>query len=83
MVSHKNQVVSEGHDDKAKDPKEISLSCESHPSISVHNRAQDKSHPTCSSTLKEDRSVLDETSYPSLHSSEVPFIINVKQEEGM
>ena len=83
MVSHKNQVVSEDHDNEAKDLKEISPRCGSHPSISVDNRAQDESHPTCSSTLTEDRSVLYETSYPVLHSSEVPFIVIVKQEEDM
>ena len=73
MISHKHQVVSEAHENEAK---EILSSCESNPSIFVHNRGQDECQPTC--TL-----ISNKIKYPSIHSSEIPFIINVKQEEDM
>ena len=76
IESHKNRTITESHSNEAKDPKEISLRCQSHQSTAYENRADDEGLTRSSSTSNE-------TSYPRLHSSEVPFIINVKQEEDM
>ena len=71
-----NKVMSESVGKEAKDLKEVSPRFKSHQSIAVDEIVQDVDLPKC-------RSVLNERKYPVLHSSEVPFIINVKQEEDM
>ena len=76
MVSHKNQIIAETLGNEAKDPKEIPLKCQGHSLTTFEERAQGEGVTASSSTLNE-------TKYLSLHSSEAPFIINVKQEEDM
>ena len=73
---HKNGIIAESLGNEAKDPKQISLKCQGHSLTAFEGRAQDEGATTSSSTTNE-------TEYLHLHSSEVPFIINVKQEEDV
>lgn len=71
---HKNQTVPDSHGYETRDPKETALRYESHTLSAVDYRTKDDCLPACSTTANR---------YPILHSSEDPYIINVKQEEEM
>jgi len=56
---------------ETRDPKETMLVNENHSLSAVDYRAEDDGLPACNSK------------YPDLHSSEAPYIINVKEEEDI
>ena len=75
MTSHKNHYLSESFGYEARNSKETPLSYENNPIPDVDYRAKDDGVPACSTMLSRTK--------PDLHSSEVPYIINVKQEEDI
>ena len=74
IVSCRDKAVSESHDYETRNLKKTSLVYENYPPTAVDCSEKDDGLPSCSKKLARTR-------YPGLHSSEVPFIINVKQEE--
>ena len=75
MAHHKNLVVSESDGYETRDRKQNVLRHENHPLSTVDYRAKDNGLPACSTTADKTKG--------GLHSSEVLFIINVKQEEDI
>ena len=76
MSLPQNKVMSESHGKEAKDTKEISSTFKSHQVIAVEKIVQDVD-------LSKFRAVLNQRKCPGLHSSGVPFIMHVKQEEDI
>ena len=72
IETHSSQVVSKSTDNEAEHSQEISLTKEIHSSAEVNEKARDTLFPN--STI---------TNLPVLHSSDVPYMINIKTEDDM
>jgi len=68
--------TSDSHGSEATDQKDTLPTCNSSSSTDIDYRCENEGLPTCRSIIKEER-------FAGPHSSETPYIINVKQEEDI
>ena len=80
IKTHKCQVVLEANVGEGKDPNGTLSTCNRLSSTTVVQRSEDEGHSTLDWLLNE---TMDEDSREILHSSKVPFIVNVKVEEDI
>ena len=82
IKTHHSQVVSDAFVSEAEDSNEISFTSNEHPSATSDERSENKSLPTLDFLQNETRES-GSRDIAKLHSSKVPFSIDIKLEEDM